>query len=153
MRFQDQVVKQTQRALDDVIRAVEALPEDKRDWKPADTSRSALNQLQELAVAPRYFVELIDKGQMPQFDDHENLMKSHDTFELCRESAREATSELCRAISEFPDERLEDEVKLPFGGGMVMSMADVLGLHAWNLTYHHGQINYIQTMLGDLEMH
>lgn len=158
MRYQDQVVKQTQRALDDVIRAVEALPEDKRDWNPAETSRSAMNQLQEIAMSPRFFVELIEKGQMPEFDDHakkerERLVQSYDTFEKCRAACMEGTSELCQVISQFPDERLEDEVTLPFAGGMVMSMADVLGLHAWNMHYHHGQINYIQTMLGDMEMH
>lgn len=32
-------------------------------------------------------------------------------------------------------------------------MADVLFLHSWNLTYHLGQINQLQLMLGDREMH
>ena len=158
VRYQDQIVKQTQRALDSVLRAVEALPEDKRDWKPEETSRSALNQLQEIAMAPGMFVELIEEGSVPEFDDHalqerERIRQGIDTFEKCREASMEGTSRICQVISEFPDERLEDEVTLPFGGGMVMTMADVLGLHAWNLTYHLGQINYIQTMLGDLEMH
>lgn len=158
MRYQDQVVKQTQRALDDVLRAVKALPEDKRDWKPAETARSALNQLQEVAMSPRFFVPILRDGKMPEFDDHAKeeaarLKKSFDTFEKCREAAMEGTSELCQVISEFPDDRLEEEVTLPFAGGTAMTMADVLGLHAWNLTYHHGQVNYIQTMLGDMEMH
>ena len=158
MRYQDQVVKQTQRALDDVLRAVEALPEDKRDWKPAETARSALNQLQEVAMSPQFFVPILREGKMPEFDDHakeeaDRLKKSFDTFEKCREAAMEGTSELCQVISEFPDDRLEEEVTLPFAGGTAMTMADVLGLHAWNMTYHHGQVNYIQTMLGDMEMH
>lgn len=158
MRYQDQVVKQTQRALDDVLRAVDALPEDKRDWKPAETARSALNQLQEIAMSPQFFVRLIRDGKMLEFDDHakeesEKLRKSFNTLAKCREAAKDGTSELCQIVSDFPDDRLEDEVTLPFAGGMVMTMADVLGLHAWNLTYHHGQVNYIQTMLGDLEMH
>ena len=66
MRYQDHVVKQTQRALDDVLRAVEALPEDKRDWKPAETARSALNQLQEIAMSPRFFVPILLEGKMPE---------------------------------------------------------------------------------------
>jgi len=36
---------------------------------------------------------------------------------------------------------------------MIMTMADVLMLQRWNLTYHLGQINQIQLMLGDAEMH
>lgn len=158
MRYQDQIVKQTQRALDSVLRAVEALPEDRRDWKPAETSRSALNQLQEIAMAPKMFVPLVEEGTMPDFDDHalqeqERTRTGIDTFEKCREASMDGTSVICQVISEFPDDRLEEEVTLPFAGGMTMTMADVLGLHAWNLTYHLGQINYIQTMLGDMEMH
>jgi hypothetical protein len=34
-----------------------------------------------------------------------------------------------------------------------MTLAEVLGLPAWNMTYHLGQINQIQLVLGDREMH
>jgi hypothetical protein len=36
---------------------------------------------------------------------------------------------------------------------MTVTIADVLGMHYWNLTYHLGQINQIQMMLGDRQMH
>ena len=75
------------------------------------------------------------------------------TVDECVEEARRTTSELCRSIMDFPDQGLEEEVTLPFGQGLTLSMADLLYLHAWNLTYHHGQINQIQLMLGDHEMH
>jgi hypothetical protein len=42
---------------------------------------------------------------------------------------------------------------MPFGGGVVMTMADILSLPSWNMVYHLGQINQIQLMLGDREMH
>jgi len=29
----------------------------------------------------------------------------------------------------------------------------VIGKHAWNLAYHQGQINQIQLLLGDKQMH
>jgi hypothetical protein len=32
-------------------------------------------------------------------------------------------------------------------------MADMLFMGYWNLTYHMGQVNYIQMLLGDTEMH
>ena len=32
-------------------------------------------------------------------------------------------------------------------------MADILMLHYHNMTYHLGQINFIQLMYGDKEMH
>ncbi|MES1228119.1 MAG: hypothetical protein ABUL72_05565, partial [Armatimonadota bacterium] len=91
-------------------------------------------------------------------DDHSRasqgeLLDGVGTFESARDRAREGTAELSALIANFPDERLEDDVVLPFGGGIRMTMADCLALHYWNLTYHCGQVNYLQTMLGDLRMH
>lgn len=158
MRLQDQLVRMTQRALDDLVRAVEAMEPDKRDWSPAATSRSALHQLREVAVATPMLARVIQSGRGHELESHSQAMEgrlldSAPTFEKAREMAMEGTAELCALIANFPDERLEEDVMLPFGGGIRMTMADCLALHYWNLTYHCGQVNYIQTMLGDLKMH
>ena len=62
-------------------------------------------------------------------------------------------ADLCHAVAAIPDAALEREITLPFGGGTVMTLADALGLPAWNMTYHLGQINLIGLMLGDRRMH
>ncbi len=158
MRYQDQLVKTTQRALDDISRAALAVPEDKRDWTPMGSLRPVLSQMQEIAISADWFLPIVQKGELPRFDEHaRNEMlrtrASYDTVEKCIEAAKTGTSALCKAISEFPDSRLDDEMTMPFGGGMVMTMADILDLHRWNIIYHLGQINAIQLMLGDTEMH
>jgi hypothetical protein len=158
MRFQDQVVKSTYRALDDISRAAAAIPEEKIDWKPGGEARSVLNQMQEVAVSAQWFIPLVRDMKVPEFDEHARresvrLRRSFDTIEKCVEAAREGTSLLCKEISVFPDEKMEIEMKLPFGGGVTMTMADVLMMHHWNMVYHLGQINYVQLMLGDREMH
>lgn len=154
MRIQDLIVRQTQRALDDVLRAIEALPEDKRDWKPGEGARSALDQLREMAWAPRFYMPYLGSGEAGA--GHEEIRakaREEVSYEVGRDLALKATGELCAMIANVPDDRLEDEVTLPMGGGMVMTLAEVLGIHYWNLVYHQGQINYIQTLLGDREMH
>jgi uncharacterized damage-inducible protein DinB len=158
MRYQDQVVKATYKALEDVCRAAKAVPEDKADWAPMGEARSVLSQMQEIAVAGNWFLPIVREGKMPEFDEHARresirLRRSFDTIDKCIEAAQTSTAELCQAISEFSDDQLERELSLPFGGGTVMSMADVLALHSWNMIYHLGQINYVQLMLGDREMH
>lgn len=153
MRLQDQIVKQTQKALDDVLRAVEAIPEDKRSWKPADTARSAIDQMDEIANFPELLYKIVAEGEMPDFGNDPNINHHYDSYEEAKREALERNSKLCKAISMFPDSELEQEITLPFVGGLVMTMADVLGLQHWNLTYHHGQLNYIQTLLGDTAMH
>lgn len=158
MRYQDQLVKATQKALDDVGRAALAVPAEKRDWVPMGSARSVLNQMQEIAISGDWFLPIVQKGEMPHFDEHarEEMARtraSYDTIEKCIDAASVSTSALCKAISEFPDSRLDDEMTMPFGGGVVMTMADILDLHRWNLIYHLGQINLIQLMLGDTQMH
>jgi hypothetical protein len=158
MRYQDEIVRITQKALDDVCRAAMAIPKDKTDWVPMGEARSVLNQMQELAVAATWFLDIIQDLRVtrePERDIDEMMDKARsiETVEGCVESARRTTSELCRAISTFPEEALDLEVTLPFGGGQTASMADMLYMHAWNLTYHYGQINQMQLMLGDREMH
>jgi hypothetical protein len=151
MRYQDQLVRQTQKALDDLVRSAQAVPSEKLDWVPMGSSRSVLAQMQEIAGSAKFFAPILSERRVPAFEDGEPRRQL--TFQECIESARESTSEICKLIAQFPDTELEHEMTMPFGGGMKMTMADVLGLHYWNLVYHLGQINQIQLMLGDREMH
>lgn len=158
MRYQDQVVRSTQKALDDICRAALAIPEDRADWSPQGEARPVLSQMQEIAVQAGWFLPIIRDQQVPEFDEHARtqaalLRQSYDTIAKCVEAARNSVGELCGVISAFPDADLEDEMRLPFGGGVTMTMADILSLPAWNMVYHLGQINQIQLMLGDPEMH
>ena len=158
MRHQDAIVRITQKAIDDVCRAALAVPKDKQDWVPMGEARSVLNQMQELAVAANWFHDIIQDLRVtrePERDIDEMMIRARElkSVEECVEMARNTTAELCRAISTFPPEALDVEVTLPFGEGQTASMADMLYMHAWNLTYHLGQINQIQLMLGDREMH
>lgn len=121
-------------------------------------ARSALSQMQEIATSGAFFLPIIREGKAPEFTEHARneairVRLSHDTMEKCVEATRKSVVELCAEISRFPDNRLDDEVAMPFGGGITMTMADVLSLPSWNMVYHLGQINQLQLMLGDREMH
>lgn len=156
VRLQDQAVRMTQEALSDLIRAVEALPEEKRDWKPAESARSALDQLREVALSPQFHRSILVTSQPPAPELHAQLGQQAAQLidlESCRAAALQATSDLCGAISQVPDAWLEREVTLPFKRAMTVSLADVCFLHYWNTVYHLGQVNYLQTLLGDREMH
>jgi len=158
MRYQDQIVRATQKALDDVCRAALSVPADKTNWSPMGEARSVLSQMQEIATSGAWFLPIIRDGIAPEFGEHARreavkLRESFDTVEKCVEAARDSTTALCQAIAAFPEDDLEDEMRLPFGGGVTMTKADLLALPQWNMVYHLGQINQIQLMLGDREMH
>lgn len=157
MRYLDQLVKQTQKAVDDICRSAEAVPEDRVDWEPGEHARSALSQMREVATQAAWFMPIIRDRQAPggreSIDEVMEVSDGLATISQCADLARQSTADLCQAISAFPEASLDEEVVMPFGGGITMSMADVLGLPYWNLVYHLGQINQIQLMLGDREMH
>ncbi len=157
MRYQDQVVKLTQKALDDICRSACAIPSDKLEWVPMGKARSVLNQMQEIATSGTWFLPLVETGMIPVFDEetkenHTRFRRTLTSLEACIGEAKQSTGQLCQAIMAFPDKDLESEVVLPFGGGKT-TMADVLQMHCWNMVYHLGQINEIQLMLGDTLMH
>ncbi|MCW5942619.1 MAG: DinB family protein [Fimbriimonadaceae bacterium] len=157
MRYQDQVVKTTMKALDDVCRAARAVPPDKQRWSPQGEARSTLDQMREIALQTPWFVRLLREKAPPEV--HDDTIRAAMaqtqglTVEECVEAARRALPELCEAIEQIADEELEHEIDMPFGGGMRMTLADVMLLPSWNMTYHLGQINYVQLMLGDKKMH
>lgn len=49
----------------------------------------------------------------------------------------------------MPDARLAEVQPHPMDPSRQVTTADLLFLAYWNLVYHTGQINYLQTMLGD----
>jgi uncharacterized damage-inducible protein DinB len=114
--------------------------------------------MREVALSGSWFQPIIENRRAPAFDGHAareaaRLRRANRTLDECIETARRGTSSLCTAIVSFPDGELETEIFLPFAGGITMTMADVLLLHYQNMVYHNGQINYIQLMLGDADMH
>lgn len=157
MRYQDQVVKLTQKALDDICRSALSVPVEKLEWIPMGKARSVLSQMQEIATSATWFLPLVESGVVPMFDEEmkENHTKFRQTLshiDDCIAEAKQSTGQLCQAIIAFPDSNLDAEVELPFGSGKT-TMADVLAMHYWNMVYHLGQINLIQLMLGDSKMH
>lgn len=152
MRLQDQIVKITQHALDDVCRAALALPEEKRNWSPGGNARSALSQMREIAATPGVMLPILH-GAASAKHEHGKPPHAPETLEKCVDMARSEFGKMCQAISSFPDLRMDEEIQTPFGEESVMTMADALMLPYWNVVYHLGQINQIQLLLGDTEMH
>jgi len=156
------MVKMTQRAVDDICRAALALPAGAATWTAGGEARSALDQMREIAQSAAWLLPLVLGKSSSEFAKHPDQDPGHrqmpesaglETIAGCVEAARKSTTELCKAIAAAPTEKLDAELKLPFGGGLMMTYADLLGMHYWNLVYHLGQINQIALAHGDKEMH
>ncbi|HWA83143.1 MAG TPA: DinB family protein [Fimbriimonadaceae bacterium] len=158
MRFQDYISDSIQKATDEAFKAAKAVSEDKLAWSPLDNGRSVLDQLQELAQAPDYVVGMLSGQSMgePGPDHWEKLVaerKSWTTIADCEREAKVRIDRLVDAIKNCPDENLTNTVWLPYDGGRDFTFMEIMEYPRWNANYHLGQINYIQTLYGDKEMH
>lgn len=121
------------------------IPEDKLNWKPAPTAKSALEIVNHVMAFTQGATAVAQDGAWVEtpFTPATNLKEAQEL--LTRVSGGYAA-----ALRNVDPSRLGDDVALPFGTfplGFFLSMPQV------DLIHHHGQIAYLQTLLGDEEMH
>ena len=159
MKFQDYISDSIQRIYDEAFRYAKAVPEDKLSWKPLDTGRSVLDQLQELAQTPYYTIGMLGGepvGKAAGPDNWEELVAARQAWTTVADCEREAKlrlDKLTETIRAFPDEKLKETVWLPYDGGRDFTMSEIMEYPRWNANYHLGCICYIQLLYGDKEMH
>jgi hypothetical protein len=145
----------TQEATQNLIRTAQAMPDEKFTWQPLDAGRSALDQIIECGIINSWGARLLHDRAVPPMDGeaYARTKTATTTRDAAIQLLERGTAELVAAIEAFPDAHLEDTLELPFRAGMIKSFTEMLLMPYWNLTYHLGQINYIQTLYGDREMH
>lgn len=141
-----------------VCRSARAIPEDKREWVPMGSARSVKAQMEELATVHIYIIPILQTGEAPVItEDQKSRIAERkmalDTFDKLIDGAIEGAGLIAAAIREVPDSKLEDVITLHSRGGVKRTMCEMVARPYWNLCYHEGQINYIQMLLGDTEMH
>jgi hypothetical protein len=121
------------------------IPEDKLDWKPAPSAKSALEIVNHLAYFLAAMAPVIRGAEWaePQFTPAANLAEAQSTLE----SVAEDYAAALRTVSAADLGRI---VRLPFGE-FPLARAATMGVV--DAIHHHGQIAYIQTLLGDEAMH
>jgi len=157
MRAQDLIAKKTEQAVEGIFRTAHTMPQDKLDWKPLDQGRSALDQLQEVTRAATWFSAMLEKQANPEFSEAHweqarKTSQSWTTLEQCETRCRENTQKIVELIKNCSDDALAKPIQ--FGDtGETYTLAEAMTFHHQHLTYHHGQINFIQTLYGDSENH
>ncbi|HEY5596908.1 MAG TPA: hypothetical protein VIL47_06555 [Candidatus Bipolaricaulota bacterium] len=159
MHYQDQVIRMTKSAAEGLFRAARAMPPDKLTWKVLDKGRSALDLLRECAQSPSWFAPMLKhQAPPPEFtkDDMAAAQQQREQWKSatdCEKACKDSSETLYAVIKSFPDKDLAKEIKLPWGENFIASMADIAMFQYWNLVYHLGQVNFIQTLYGDKDMH
>ncbi|MEO7715294.1 MAG: DinB family protein [Capsulimonas sp.] len=137
---------------ENLISAMRQLPEDKRLWTPAPTSRPAMNLIAECALGNGHTAELIENGKWPDGTLEDFMQAQTDLtngeWETLEALLRSNTERFCAAVRDLPDDRLNEIAELPFGK---FPISFTVSYCYWNMSYHEGQINYIASILGILK--
>jgi hypothetical protein len=138
-----------------MARSLAAMPPDRQTWRPLNEGRSALEQVQECIAINYWVADMLTSRAVPPLDreQHEKLVAEYADAEKARTGIVASATVVSAAIESFPPEHLDDTLEMPFQPGMVQSFAQILLMAYWNMAYHNGQINYVQTLYGDREMH
>jgi uncharacterized damage-inducible protein DinB len=124
------------------------IPDDKLNWKPAPQALSALEIAGHVIGVFNHFRERVENPQAES-----NFHGDH-PVPASREEAKtkliEAGEEYCRVLTALTPESLSQIVELPFGK---LPLGFIAAMPATDAIHHHGQIAYIQTLLGDTESH
>lgn len=148
-----ELIKNTQSSVKFLNSAALAIPKDKRSWSPGGLARTTTDIILECASFPGWITATL-QGKMPSPEEgkasKEKMAKELQTLESQLEFLGTETGKFCQFIENFPEARLTEEMTFPWG---TYNILGVMGFHYWNNTYHLGQINYMQLILGDGEMH
>ncbi|HEX9996576.1 MAG TPA: DinB family protein [Abditibacterium sp.] len=121
-----------------------SIPDDKLSFKPAPEAKSALEISSEVVHVLQMFTAIL-QNQKPA--ETPVSFATRDEAKAALETASAAYGLLLLSLG---DNDLIGEMQLPFGA---MPKAQAIALPVVETIHHHGQIAYIQTILGDTESH
>lgn len=156
MEFHQLVAEMTNDAVDDLMQYARAVPEEKLRWRPAEHARSVIEILQECVHTPRTLALLLQtRPQEPvdpdMFAPIQVEAEQLTTLDAIEQALRANTAQFLEVVRTLPNEVLEQPIMTPWGKPYT---AKELALgHYWNLTYHLGQVAYIQLLYGDTEFY
>jgi hypothetical protein len=126
---------------------LEFIPEDKLDWKPAPTANSAM-EVVNLGIGALQSMAVVLRGEADQLP--EILPATATTAAAAGSLLINAAQECAAAIRALRPEPMSRMVETPFGP---FRLARIALFPLVDLLNRHGQILYIQTLLGDTADH
>jgi hypothetical protein len=126
---------------------LEFIPEDRANWKPEPTAKSALEVAAEVMGGMMMYRPIFSG---PEYPKEWPTRPKPETLAEARTQLLEVAEEYA-ALLEAAGPELDRPQAMPFGGVFRASRAVCFPL--MDLFQHHGQVCYLQTLLGDTEMH
>ena len=133
------------------------VPADKLNWSPSATSRSSARIVAHCALVCQLVAEALTRKPEESMPSAEEFFKNFRESEVQIATSGEAANSLKKAAAELGEafgmvtaENIDSEVTVPFG---VLPMRSVISFAQEQLAGHVGQLDYLQTIWGDVDTH
>ena len=133
------------------------VPDDKLTWTPSPTAKSSLGIVAHCASVSEFFAKVITRTMPENMASPEEFFKwladseaKITTREGAVASVKAATTNLCKAIDTVNAGNIDTAPNSPFGS---VPMQFWIHQGGDQLAGHVGQIEYLQTIWGDLDNH
>jgi hypothetical protein len=140
------------------LKVLSFVPEEKLDWSPSPTAKSARNIAAHAAVYPTAFAKMIRERRLPfgdeipafvaQILEAQNALTALTDIEA---RFREGTDEVVAALDTLTPKEIA--LTLDSGLGWMMPMTFLMRLPGVHAAGHAAQIDYLQTCWGDEQVH
>ena len=144
------------RAKDRLAHVLTVMPDDKINWSPSPTARTPIQQVGHGAASTTFIAGLLAGKALPWADFVEAITSARraETSYTSREQVlgllEQSSTDYLAWLDTLTPEQVASTVTMPFGP---MPMAIGITLPADHLRSHTAQIDYIQTIYGDLDWH
>lgn len=135
------------------------VPDDRINWSPSPTARTAVQQVAHAADALHHIAEMLDGRPFAvlSIPDADRGFREWESTFTTREEVHALLDKHYDAyialLDRLTPERLEsDMITLPFGLG-TMPLKNGLGAGADHTRWHAAQLGYMQTIYGDQDWH
>jgi hypothetical protein len=136
-KLQEVIAIRTEQAAAKLAAVARRCPAERLTWKPAPEARDVMELLRECAVVNVRSMEAIRTGHWSDLPGlEERYAVELDTLDKAIDRLLMDTRRLIDVVRAVPAERFDEDALL-----------DAI----CHMSYHEGQVNYIQTLYGDLE--
>jgi len=144
--------------MEQFIKSLSHIPDDKLKWSPAPTAKSAIQIAAHTAVAAGNFADLLRDRKLPGADALTAFLeetaaaeKAITTIEEAEAVYRKNTDEIIAALDALSAEDVELSLDSSFGWSMPMTF--LMSLPALHAMAHASQLDYLQTCWDDQEIY
>lgn len=140
------------------LRNFSHVPDDKLEWTPTPTAKSAIRIAAHTALYAGRFAKMIRDRQLPAPENLTEWLAQRDAEEVAVTSREEVerifrggTAEVLAALDTLSPEDVE--MTLDSGQGWSVPMSQLMDLPGFHATLHMGQIDYLQTCWDDQQVY